>query len=90
MSQPLDYLSSVTSRGRVTIPVAVLQKLGIDQHDNVVFRLVDDRIELERLPMTLDEAYGSVEPLNRPEDFEELRTVAREERVTAWLRKQSQ
>ena len=90
MSQPLEYLSTVTSKGRVTIPAAVRQKLGIDQHDNVVFRIVDGRIELDRLPMTLDEAYGSVEPLNRPEDFAEQRTIAREERVAVWLRKQSQ
>lgn len=90
MNQPLEYLSTVTSKGRVTIPAAVRQKLGIDQHDNVVFRIVDGRIELDRLPMTLDEAYGSVEPLNRQEDFAEQRTIAREERVAAWLRKQSQ
>jgi hypothetical protein len=43
--------------------------------------------EIEPAPMTLEEAYGSVPPLNRPEDFGLLKQIAREEREEAWLHK---
>ena len=37
--------------------------------------------------MTLAEAYGSVTPLNRPEDFDALQRIASEEREERWLNK---
>ena len=87
MEEPVEYISSVTSKGQVTIPAVVREKLGIGLRDKVIFRIVDDRVEVEPLPMTLDEAYGAVTPLNRPEDFADLRRVAREERVARFLAK---
>lgn len=41
--------SSVTSKGQVTIPKAVRQKLGIRIGSRVQFRIVGDRTELIRL-----------------------------------------
>jgi len=87
MEEPVEYISSVTSKGQVTIPAVIREKLGIGLRDKVIFRIVDDRVEVEPLPMTLAEAYGSVTPLNQPEDFAELRRIAREERVTQFLAK---
>jgi hypothetical protein len=45
------------------------------------------RVEFESLPMTLEEAYGSVEPINRPENFDALRKIANEECEAQWLKK---
>lgn len=38
--------TSVTSKGQVTIPKAVRQRLGIRQGTKVTFRLVGDRAEM--------------------------------------------
>lgn len=38
---------SVTSKGQVTIPKSIRQKLGIRAGSRVAFRLVGDRAELE-------------------------------------------
>ena len=76
-----EYISTVTSKGQVTIPVAVRALLGIEPRDKVVFRVVDGKVEMESLQLTLDEAYGSVTPLRQPEDFESMRRTVREERV---------
>jgi antitoxin PrlF len=87
VEESVEYISSVTSKGQVTIPAVIREKLGIGLRDKVIFRIVDDRVEVEPLTMTLAEAYGSVTPLNRPEDFAELRRIAREERVAQFLAK---
>ncbi len=88
MVEGKEYIATVTSKGQVTIPIEVREQLGLAPQDKVVFRvLADNRIEIEPLPMTLEEAYGSVAPLNRPEDFEAIEQITREEREDRWLRK---
>jgi AbrB family looped-hinge helix DNA binding protein len=83
-----EYIATMTSKGQVTIPIQVRQQLQLAPQDKVVFRIVDGKhVEIEPLPMTLEEAYGSVPPLNRPEDFDALQQIANEERETRWLNK---
>jgi antitoxin PrlF len=85
--QGRQFIATVTSKGQVTIPAEVRQQLRLSPQDKVIFRIEGSRVELEPLPMTLEDAYGSVTPLNRPEDFESLRRIAREEREERWLKK---
>jgi antitoxin PrlF len=91
MTKDKEFIATVTSKGQVTIPVEIREFLGISAQDKVVFRLgKDHKIEIEPLPMTLEEAFGSVPPLNTPEDFDEIHRSAREEREDKWIRKLSQ
>lgn len=76
-----EFISTLTGKGQVTVPAEIRRALGLKSQDKVVFRLVDDKVTLEPLPMTLEEAYGSVEPLQTPEDFAVLRAAVREARV---------
>ncbi len=76
-----EHTSTVTQKGQVTIPLAVRQALGIKPHDRVLFRVVNGRVELLPSPMTLESVYGAVKPLTKPENFRELRKIAREERL---------
>ena len=58
--------------------------------DKAVFRVTEgNKVELEPLPMSLEEAFGSVQPLSRPENFAALREIAREERVDQLLNQQA-
>jgi AbrB family looped-hinge helix DNA binding protein len=83
-----EYIATVTSKGQVTIPIEVRQQLQLGPHDKVIFRLVEgNRVEIEPLPMTLEEAYGSVAPLSHPEDFDAIEQIADEEREARWLKK---
>lgn len=91
MVENKEYIATVTSKGQVTIPVEIRELLGISAQDKIVFRLgKDHKIEIEPLPMTLEEAFGSVSPLNTPEDFDEIQRLARKEREDKWLSKLSQ
>ena len=88
MAEEQEFIATVTSKGQVTIPVAVRERLGIAAQDKIVFRMGKDRrVEIELLPMSLEEAYGSVAPLQRPENFAEIKRIAREDREQQWLDK---
>ena len=88
MAESKTYIATITSKGQVTIPVQLREELGLAPQDKVVFRMVEgNKVEMEPLPMTLEEAYGSVPPITQPEDFAALQQIAQEEREEGWLHK---
>ena len=76
-----EHVRSITTKGQVTIPALVRDFLGLRPGEKVIFRIVDERVELVPAQMTLEDAFGSVKPIQQPEDFLALRQIAREERV---------
>lgn len=76
-----EYIGSVTAKGMITIPQEVRRLHKIKPNGKVVIRVSQDTIEVKPMPMTLEEAYGSVTPINRPENFQQLRDMAVEEHV---------
>jgi AbrB family looped-hinge helix DNA binding protein len=55
----VDVAAKVTSKGQVTVPKVVRDALGIEEGDEVVFRVEGDRAVLARTPNFLDLA-GSI------------------------------
>lgn len=78
--------SVVTRKGQVTIPARVRRLLKIEPDDRVVFHIEDDRVYLTAVRETLESAYGAVEPLRRPEDFQALRDSAMADHAAETLR----
>lgn len=76
-----EHTSTVTQKGQATIPLAVRKALGLKPGDRVLFRVSDGRVELLPSPMTLESVYGAVQPLHRPENWKQVRRIAREERL---------
>ncbi|MBI5880339.1 MAG: AbrB family transcriptional regulator [Chloroflexi bacterium] len=77
-----EYVRPLTAKGTVTIPIEVRRLLGLNVRDKVRFRVVDGlRVELLPPPMTLEKAFGSVKPRQRPENFKRLRDTAVEEHI---------
>lgn len=74
-----DFVSTVNPKGNVTIPLAVRRLLNVKPQDKVVFRVQGQTVALHTIPMTLQETFGSVTPIHRPEDFAQLREIALEE-----------
>ena len=79
MGQIKEYVIRATSKGQVTIPAEVRRLLGIQPGKEVIFRVEGGRVEILPPPMSLEEVYGSVSPLDRPEDFKKLRDTAMDE-----------
>lgn len=76
-----EYVSSVTSKGQVTIPADIRKLLHLKPGQKVVFRVQGDSVTVMAAPMTLEEAFRSVPPLSQPEDYERIRNIAIEDQV---------
>lgn len=77
-----EFVSTVTSKGQVTIPVEVRKYLGINQGHKLSFVIEDDgRIEL-KAPMYPDVASlaGVAGTLPEPMTRDQMREIAREDR----------
>lgn len=74
-------VSTITTKGQVTLPAEVRRHLGVAEHDQVAFVIEDDQVRLQPVEFTLESAFGSVVPTARPENLEVLITRAKEERA---------
>ena len=81
-----EFITTLTQRGQVTVPVEVRRLLGLKRGDKVACTIVDGRVQLTPIPFTLETAYRSVPPLANQGDFEEIVRVAKEERAERAVR----
>jgi AbrB family looped-hinge helix DNA binding protein len=81
-----EYVATVTPRGQVTLPAEVRRLLGAKPHDKVAFRVENGHVRLVPAELSLEHVFGSVTPIQRPEDFEERSRIAKDEKVERTLR----
>jgi AbrB family looped-hinge helix DNA binding protein len=79
MKEIEEYIRTVTGKGQVTIPVEIRRLLEVSPGDQVLFQVRGSTVELQPATMTLEDTFGAVTPLRRPEDFAALRETAIEE-----------
>lgn len=77
----MEIAAKVTSKGQITIPKEVRDALGIEEGDQVVFRVEEHRALMAKIPDLLDLA-GSVEvpASKRLKDWDEVRSATRKQR----------
>jgi antitoxin PrlF len=80
-----EYVTTITQRGQVTIPAEVRRLLGANPRDKIAFRIEGDTVRLVPVEFTLEQVFGSVTPLQRPEDFDELSRRAKDEKAKQTL-----
>lgn len=81
------FMSSVSPKGQVTIPLEIRKRFGIKPKDKVAFEVEGDSVKLAPAAFTLETAFGSVTPINRPENFKQLSRQAMEEHAQEIVRK---
>jgi AbrB family looped-hinge helix DNA binding protein len=81
-----QYVTTVTQKGQVTIPGKLRRALEIKPKDRVAFELVDGEVRLRPIKSTLLAGFGSVKPMNRPEDYRKMRQEVEEEMAERTLR----
>lgn len=80
-----------TYRNQVTIPLEVRLLLGLKPRDRVAFTIDDEgEVRLAAVPFSLESAYGSVKPSNRPEDFETISRNAKDGKAEETARELSE
>lgn len=67
-----EFVTTITQRSQVTIPAEVRRVLGVKPRDKVAFTIEDGGVRLELAPFNLESAYGSVKPVEIPEDFDKI------------------
>ena len=77
----IRIIRRVTQKGQVTLPAQIRRLLGIESGDRVVFSVRDGQVIVSAVAETLRSAFGALEPLSRPEDFQALRDQAIEDKV---------
>ena len=74
-----EYITTVTQKGQVTIPIELRKALNINPKDKVAFRLDAGEIRIRHVGSQLLAGYGAGEPMTRPEDFRRIRREVEEE-----------
>ena len=75
--------ATVTSKGQVTIPKDVRVRLGLNDHDKIVFVIEDDgsiKLMVPRYPSVAALA-GAAGSLDHPLSWDEMRRIAYEDRL---------
>ena len=71
-------VTTITQRSQVTIPAEVRRVLGVKPRDKVAFTIQGGGVRLTPAIFSLESAYGSVTPVETPENFEEISQAAKE------------
>jgi AbrB family looped-hinge helix DNA binding protein len=83
-----QIISTITSKGQVTIPAAVRRRLGVGEHDKIVFVIDDDggvRLSVPEYP-TIESLRGVAGSLAQPLSWQEIKEIAREDHVDEIVR----
>jgi len=80
-----ERLSIITRKGQVTIPADIRRALHLKEGDTVAWHQEGDEVRLTATRFTLESAFGSIEPRQRPEDFEALEQAAKAAKAQATM-----
>ena len=76
-----EIVATMTQKGQVTIPVEIRNLLGLKAKDKVAFSIDEGNIRLAPARYTLENVFGVVKPLNKPENFKKFKQIAIKEHV---------
>ena len=68
-----EAITRITSKGQVTVPVAIRRALGLKPRDRLAFTLEDGVATLRKAESIVDKLAGSVKYDGPPLDFKKLR-----------------
>ena len=71
-----EILSTVTSKGQVTIPIAVRQSLGLETGDKIAFTIEDSQVTVRKTGSVVTSTAGIFRHRQPARTAEELRTAA--------------
>lgn len=81
---PVDVAARVTSKGQVTVPREVREALGIEEGDQIVFRVEEHRAVVARTADLLElEGAVDVPAAKRGVGWDEVRRSARRAHITS-------
>jgi antitoxin PrlF len=80
-----EIVSTITSKGQVTIPAEVRQHLGVKTNDKIAFVIDEEgavHVKVPRYP-NIRSLRGAAGRLKKPLSWKEMREIAQEDRLMA-------
>jgi AbrB family looped-hinge helix DNA binding protein len=74
-----EYISSVSPKGQVTLPIEIRKQLGIKPKDKVALSIDEGSIKVIPVSDRLAESYQAVPALKTPRSLEEMTRIANDE-----------
>jgi AbrB family looped-hinge helix DNA binding protein len=75
-----EYLSSVSPKGQITIPIEIRRHLGVRPKDKVVITLDGDEVKIAlATSRRYKESFQAVPALQEPRTIEEMIAIAQED-----------
>lgn len=80
-----EIVSTITSKGQVTIPAEIRKRLNLHQGDRLSFLVADDGTVTLAMPAypTVASLRGRVATLDREINYDKMKAIAYEERFAA-------
>lgn len=77
-----EIISTITSKGQVTIPAEIRKYLGITTNDKIGFVIDDEGVVRLRVPRypNIASLRGAAGRLNKPLSWQEIQKIAQEDR----------
>lgn len=82
-SDPQEVISTITSKGQITLPLVIRRHLGVDYKDRVAFVVEssgDIKVRQVKYP-DIQSLRGVAGALKKPLPFKEMRQIAAEDRL---------
>ncbi len=77
--QNLTMSSILTKKSQITIPKKIREFLGLKPGERVAFVIEGDTVKIVPLKSKLEENFGKIKPLKKPEDFKKIRNFVEKE-----------
>lgn len=71
-----ELLTTITSKGQVTIPVEIRRLLRVVPHDKIAFVVEGDQIRLMRTADVVERTAGAIKVQKPPQNAKKLREAA--------------
>ena len=65
--------SVLTKKSQVTLPKQIRDFLGIKAGERISFVIEDNTVKIVPIKSKLEENFGKVKPIQKPEDFKQIR-----------------
>lgn len=76
-----EYVSSISPKGQITIPLEVRQQFGVKPKDKVVIRVEGDQVSITLANRDYTASFRAVPALARRLSVEEMTEIAHEEQA---------
>lgn len=84
-----EFVTTLTQRSQVTVPVEVRRVLGLKPRDQVMFEIEGNEVRMKPVEWTVESVAGSVKPLkDGPYDLEQMIHEAKEDYYEEKMRRE--